>query len=226
MDLLDIERDLHHADFQYRLKAVAALREQPAAIAVPLLRAQVEDPEFLVRTFVARALGHHQNADTFAALLSLLKWDNTPNVRAEAANSLSLFGAIAVSHLTNAFRRDEHWLVRQSILGALLEMDCPAAVLEICTTALEGDDATVQAAAVSALSSLAATDVEADALALLLSLVQHDVWRIRQRVALALKHFSGPRTQAALTFLRQDVEPRVIAATWPNPLGAAAEDVL
>jgi hypothetical protein len=80
MDLSQIETDLQNSDFQYRLKAISALQDYPADVAVPLLNRHVQDPEFLVRTFVARELGKQQTSESFAALLQIMKFDNTPNV--------------------------------------------------------------------------------------------------------------------------------------------------
>jgi HEAT repeat protein len=123
MELYQIETDLQNLDFQYRLRAIAALKNYPSEIAVPFLSRHVQDPEFLVRSFVARELGRQQTSESFAALLQIIKLDNTPNVRAEAANSLSLFGRVAASHLVQTFFIDNHWLVRRSILPALAELD-------------------------------------------------------------------------------------------------------
>jgi hypothetical protein len=43
-----------------------------------LLKAKLDDPEFLVRSFVSRASWTQQTADSFAALLQIMKFDNTP----------------------------------------------------------------------------------------------------------------------------------------------------
>lgn len=212
MDLHQIELGLHHEDFSYRLKAVSALKAYAADVAVPLLTQHLKDPEFLVRTFIARALGQQQNSDSFAALLQLMRFDNTPNVRAEAANSLSLFGRIAAAHLVETFFRDDHWLVRRSILAALVEMECPDEVLEVCNLGLEGDDVAVQEACVDGLGSLAHSRQEAAAIARLLSLTHADLPPIRIRVAYALKHFATPAARDALAQLRQDSDHRVVGA--------------
>jgi HEAT repeat protein len=97
MDIHDIEVALQNPDFQYRLKAIAALKAHSSDRAVPILRSSLNDPEFLVRTFVARGLGSHHSSESFAAQLQMIKLDNTPNVRAEAVNSLPLFGKVAAS---------------------------------------------------------------------------------------------------------------------------------
>lgn len=218
MDLSQIETDLQNSDFQYRIKAIAALKNYPADVAVPILIQHIKDPEFLVRTFVARELGRQKTSESFASLLQIMRFDNTPNVRAEAANSLSLFGRVSASNLVQTFFRDDHWLVRRSILATLVEMECPEEVLEVCGLGLEGDDATVQEAAIDGLGSLANSRQAEAALSHLLVLANSEAEYIRVRVAYALKHFKTPEAKAALAKLRQDTDHRVV--------GAAMEDLI
>ena len=218
MDLSQIETDRQNPDFQYRIKAIAALKDYLPEIAVPILTQHIQDPEFLVRTFVARELGRQKTSESFAALLQIMRFDNTPNVRAEAANSLSLFGRVSASHLVETFFRDDHWLVRRSILAALVEMECPEEVLEVCGFGLEGDDAAVQEASVDGLGALANSRQSEAALAQLLTLKNSAAEYIRVRVAYALKHFDTPEAKEALAQLRQDEDHRVV--------GAAMEDLI
>ncbi|MGB3616164.1 MAG: HEAT repeat domain-containing protein [Elainellaceae cyanobacterium] len=216
MDLNHIEAGLNHSDFQHRLRAIAALRDHPPDDAVPLLLRHAHDPEFLVRTFVARELGRQRNAESFATLLQLIRSDENANVRAEVANSLSLFGQVAAPQLVHVFFRDRHWLVRRSILAALIDMDRSEEVLEVCEVGVKGSDIPVQEASVDALGSLAASGHTSVALARLLHLKQSEMDYIRVRVAYALKHFDAPEAKAALAQLRQDTSHRVV--------GAAMED--
>jgi len=218
MELSQIETDLQNPDFQYRIKAIVALKNYLPEIAVPILIQHIQDPEFLVRTFVARELGRQKTSESFAALLQIMRFDNTPNVRAEAANSLSLFGRVSASHLVETFFRDDHWLVRRSILAALVEMECPEEVLEVCGFGLEGDDAAVQEASVDGLGALANSRQSEAALAQLLTLKNSAAEYIRVRVAYALKHFDTLEAKEALAQLRQDEEHRVV--------GAAMEDLI
>ena len=218
MDLHEIETSLNNPDFQYRLKAVAALKDYQPEIAVPLLKGKLDDPEFLVRSFVSRALGTQQTADSFAALLQIMKFDNTPNVRAEAANSLSLFGRCAASHLVLTFFQDDHWLVRRSILAVLVDMECESELFEVCMEALAGEDMTTQEAAVDALGTLAGTNQEQAALSQLLMLANSESERMRQHVASALQHFDDPQAKEILTQLRQDSNHRVVATALENLL--------
>lgn len=218
MDLSQIEIDRQNPDFQYRIKAIAALKDHQPDVAVPILIQHIQDPEFLVRTFVARELGRQKTSESFAALLQIIRFDNTPNVRAEAANSLSLFGRVSASHLVQTFFRDDHWLVRRSILAALVEMECPEEVLEVCGLGLEGDDAAVQEASIDGLGALATSRQSQSALSQLLALKNSEAEYIRVRVAYALKQFDAAEAKAALAQLRQDTDYRVV--------GAAMEELL
>ncbi|MBE9101192.1 HEAT repeat domain-containing protein [Vacuolonema iberomarrocanum] len=218
MDLSQIETDRKNSDFQYRLKAIAALKDYPADVAVPILTEHVHDPEFLVRTFVARELGRQRTSESFAALLQIMRFDNTPNVRAEAANSLSLFGRVSASHLVQTFVTDDHWLVRRSILAALVEMDCPEEVLEVCGVGLASDDAAVQEASIDGLGALATSRQADAALSQVLALKDAEASHIRVRVAYALKRFDTTETKAALAQLRQDGDHRVVGAAMEHLL--------
>jgi HEAT repeat protein len=218
MDIHEIKTALNNSDFQYRLKAIAALKDYTPEIAVPLLTSKLRDSEFLVRSFVAMGLGKQQTADSFAALLELMKFDNTPNVRAEAASSLSLFGRVAASHLVFTFFRDDHWLVRRSILAVLLDLECPEELFEVCTEALAAEDSSVQADAIDALGTFALTSLEEPALSELLALVGSESKQIRIHVVHALKRFDHPQAKEALRLLRQDQDHQVVAAALENLL--------
>ncbi|MGI0492977.1 HEAT repeat domain-containing protein [Alkalinema pantanalense CENA528] len=212
MNIDEIQTALQQEDFQYRLKAISALKTYDSEVAVPILVRSVEDREFLVRTFVAMGLGQKNTAESFAALLKMMKVDDTPSVRAEAANSLSLFGRVAVSHLVQAFVQDDHWLVRRSILGAIAELDCPEDFYEVCLQGLAGEDATVYESSIDGLGLLAHTPKQAEALDQLLTLGRSEDVRTRQRVAYALKRFDDSQAKRALIELRQDPDYRVVAA--------------
>ena len=212
MELNEIQENLQQTDFKYRLKAIQALHHYPSDVAVPILLDQLRDREFLVRTFIAMALAKHQTDRTFQALLEMMKFDDTPSVRAEASNSLSLFGRVSLSHLTAAFIQDDHWLLRRSILAAITEMDSPIELLEICLEGLNGDDRPVQEACIDAMGSLHESPQKNTVMERLLELATEDDWRKRRQVALALRHFNHPRASAKLQQLRQDPDHRVIAA--------------
>ncbi len=189
MELAEIEANLRQEDFQYRLKAVQALGNSPTEIALPLLLRQVNDPEFLVRSFVARELGKHQTPESFATLLQLMKLDNTPNVRAEAANSLSLFGKASASHLLLAVHTDDHWLVSASILAALIELEAWDELYEACQVIINRDDPILRETAIGSLAPLAKSHKREEALHLLHQYQDDPSPRLRARVQEALKYF-------------------------------------
>lgn len=218
MNLNQIEVELRKSDFQYRLKAISALKAYPSDAAVPVLLQHTNDSEFLVRSFVARELGRHQTSESFAALLQIMRFDNTPNVRAEAANSLSLFGKVSAAYLVQTFFQDDHWLVRRSILSALVDMDCPEEVYEVCELGLTVEDRAVQEASVDSLGALHASRQQRIVLDRLLALSQTAPGYIRIRVAHALKHFDLPAAKAALVELRQDKDHRVVGAAMEGLL--------
>jgi HEAT repeat protein len=219
MELSEIQVNLQQEDYAYRLKAIAALKEYSAEIALPLFRRHQNDPEFLVRTFVARELGHFLTDESFALLLELIQFDNTPSVRAEAVNSLSLFGVVTAGHLVKVFVKDDHWLVRRSILAALCDMHCHGEVWEVCQEAIANpEDGATRDTAIVALGSLAATEQAELALAQLLSLSESADWGDRKQAAYALRSFTAPAATDALMRLRQDSDHRVV--------GAALEELL
>ncbi|MEG4032690.1 HEAT repeat domain-containing protein [Microcoleus sp. w1-18aA5] len=213
MKINEIQAALQSSDSQERLRGVTALRNCDSAVALPMLLSKVDDREFMVRSFVAMGLRQIQTGEAFAALLKMMQFDRDPNVRAEAANSLSRFGTEAISHLVEAFRHDDNWLVRRSIMAPLYEMQCPDAVLEICAIALGGEDLPVQEAAIDGFGLLANTPKQEQALQQLLPLVSSDNWGIRLRVARALSRFDNPQARAAVNYLAKDRDHRVAGAT-------------
>jgi HEAT repeat protein len=212
MQIEEVREYLENPDPQKRLKALTELRNYDTEIAVPLLKSKMNDREFLVRSFVAMGFGKKQNAESFAALLELIKLDRDPNVRAEASNSLSLFGKVSASHLVLTFDRDDHWLVRRSILAALVELDSPDEMFEVCIIALSGEDLTVRESSIDCLAYLASTSKRDAALEQLLLLVNEESWRTRMRVARALTRFDEPKAKEALLQLKQDTDHRVVGA--------------
>ncbi|MGK7901323.1 MAG: HEAT repeat domain-containing protein [Hormoscilla sp.] len=218
MNIYQIEAALSSSDSNDRLKAIAQLRGYNPKQAVPLLRSKLRDPEFLVRSFVAMGLGRQQTPESFTALLELMKCDRDPNVRAEAANSLSMFGKIAASHLVLAFHQDDHWLVRRSILAALCEMPCPEELFDVCVCGLAGEDLTVREAAIDGLAVLAGGNKQASVLQQLLPLVNASEWRTRARVAKALRKFDDPKAKSAISYMMKDEDHRVVAAALESSL--------
>lgn len=217
MELSQIEAYLANPDPMERLKAILELKNHEAEVAVPLLLSQMQEKEFLVRSFVAMGLGKQRTDDAFAALLQMMKFDRDPHVRAEAANSLSMFEQLSVSHLVVSFYQDDHWLVRRSIIAALTELNCPEELLEACALGVNAEDLSVQEASVDGLSLLAKTPKQEEALTQLLLKVNDTSWRVRVSVVKALGHFDNLKAQSALQYLSKDVDHRVVEAVLKQP---------
>jgi len=199
-------------DFGERLKGVTALEKINQDIAVPLLISLKKDPKFLVRSFVALKLGKNKTAESMVTLLEMLKFDQDTNVRAEACNSLSLFGDVSIPHLQQAFHQDDNWLVRLSILAAFMDLNCCDQLFDICLCGIAGDDHAVRETSITGLGQLARTFKGNEALDQLLNLINDPSWRIRVKVAKALSYFSDSKAQQGLNLLKQDQDHRVIGA--------------
>jgi HEAT repeat protein len=212
MDIQQIKNALENADPQQRMKGIRELRNYDANLATPLLLNHVNDQEFLVRSFVAMGLGRKQSDDAFEALLTMINQDKDPNVRSEAANSLSYYGEISVPYLRAMYESDEHWLVRRSIIAALVDLKSPQELLEICEIGLSGEDEPVMESCISALGLLSESEQESAALKLLLAFADDRSWRIRLQVAKSLSRYDHPDAIATLSKLKADPDHRVVAA--------------
>ena len=211
MELSDIKAILEHDDSQERLKGIVALKDYDADVASPLLLSCKDDSAFLVRSFVAMGLGRKRSDAGYATLLTMIESDPDINVQAEATNSLAMYGTDSIPHLVKTFHSNQNWLVRRSILAAMIDLKSPSHMLEICLVAIGDTDMTVINAGVDHLSTLADTDQAEAALAAILPLKTADSWYTRMHVAYALKRFDNPAAQAALTELRQDSHHKVVA---------------
>ncbi|MEL6136969.1 MAG: HEAT repeat domain-containing protein [Cyanobacteria bacterium J06626_23] len=212
MTISEIRELLNHPDSTQRQKGILALKDYDANIAIPLLLSKQNDPEFLVRSFVAMGLGRKRSEAAFAALLTMIETDSDTNVQAEATNSLSMYGEAAVPVLVRTFDQNGNWLVRRSILAAMLDLDAPVELLEICLKATQDDDMTVVQAGIDVLSTLTGTEQVAAALDAILAFAEDDNWRTRMQVAYSLKRFDQDAARQALIKLRQDDHHRVVAA--------------
>ena len=218
MDLQEIKDALNNADPQQRMKGVRELRKYEAEVAAPLLLDHVKDSEFLVRSFVAMGLGKKRSPEAFDALLEMIKTDGDPNVRSEAANSLSYYNAPAIPHLRKMYEEDNHWLVRRSIIAAIADLDAPQELLEICEIGLTGDDEPVMSSCVACLGLFPNTPQQESAITLLLPLIGDESWRIRMQVAKALGKYKTESAIAALNKLKTDDNHKVVAAVLESLL--------
>ncbi len=213
MQINEIKTFLDSPDPQNRIKAIVELRNYPANVVVPLLKKRIYDKEFVIRSYVAMGLGYKMTDEGFDILLNLIDNDTDPNVKAEAANSLSKYGEKAIPYLVELFRKESHWLLRQSIFAALDGMGSPDVFLQLSLWGLEGDDLTVKLASISYLQKLKGTSSETEAINVLLELSTSEIVAIRAQVARILGKFDNPQAKTALLQLRQDQDHRVLGAT-------------
>lgn len=212
MDLEQIKNALNDSNPQQRMRAIRELRSFEADIAVPLLLEHTNDSEFLVRSYVAMGLGKKQTDRAYDALLEMTQNDSDPNVRAEAANSLSFYGDMAIAPLRKMYQDDDHWLVRRSIIAAIADLNSPQELLEICAIGISGDDQPVMESCIGCLGLLANSSQQPEALKLLLPLVEDESWRIRLQVAKALGKYDTPEAIAAIEKFKTDEDHRVVGA--------------
>ena len=218
MNIEQIKDALKDSNPQQRMKGIRELRNYESEIATPLLLERIKDQEFLVRSFVAMGLGRKRSDSAFDALLEMMTTDSDPNVRSEAANSLSFYGDRAVPYLRKMYAEDNHWLVRRSVIAAMADLHAPQELLEICEIGLKGDDEPVMESCLSCLALFAQTEQQAEALALLLAWVDDESWRIRLQVAKSLSEYKDEKAIAALNRLKQDDNHRVVGAVLESTL--------
>ena len=139
------------------MPAITQLRHCSDAEAVPLLVLGTEQTPFLVRSLSCSGLGYKRTEQGWNVLSVLVRADEDPNVRAEAANALASYGVErAWPLLRSAFEADAAWLVRCSILSALAEqpeIDLTW-LLELATMAIADADAIVRVSGAEILSRI------------------------------------------------------------------------
>jgi HEAT repeat protein len=216
MELTQIKTFLDNPNPQHRMKAIVELRNYEPSVVVPLLKQRMYDKEFVIRSFVAKGLGYKRTNEGFQALLNLIDNDEDPNVKAEAANSLANYGEEAIPYLVELFRRESHWLIRQSIFAVINEINSPEILFNLSVWGLDGDDLVVKLTSIANLGKLKDTTYEQEAIELLCEQSTAKKVEIRAGVAKTLGAFDDPKAQAALAQLRVDSDHRVIAATLEN----------
>ncbi|MEM6254467.1 MAG: HEAT repeat domain-containing protein [Cyanobacteria bacterium P01_D01_bin.156] len=177
---------------------------------VPLLKRSIWDKEPLIRSFIVMGLGAKRNDEGYETLLHILEHENDPNVIAEVANSLANFGLQAIPHLTALFKKNSHWLIRQSIFPVLDYPESFAALVQLCRLGYQDEDQIVKLAAIANLERLRGTAQAPEALNILLQAATDSNALIRAKVAQLLIHFDVPEAQTALEELKQDSDYRVI----------------
>lgn len=146
-DLEALREAIGSGDPSRSMPALAGLRAVEPAQAIPLLLLGLEQDAFLVRSLSCAGLGVKRSEAGWEALLAALEHDADANVRAEAANALVSYGVVrAWPHLLAAFRRDDHWLLRCSVLAGVAEHPEAGAeqLLELARLAIADGDGTVR----------------------------------------------------------------------------------
>ena len=191
-DAASLREAIASGDPMRAMPALAALREFPEdqteTVVVPLLLLGAEQEAFLVRSLSCSGLGVRRSEAGWALLERLLRNDEDPNVRAEAANSLASYGVErAWPLLRDSFAADNAWLVRCSILSALAEQPGidPGWLLELGQLAIQDDDGTVRVGGAEILGRL-----------------------VREQAADGF----GSQARILLQPLQQDTDHRVVAA--------------
>ena len=156
-DLEAVRQAIASGDPVQAMPAITQLRHCSDAEAVPLLVLGTEQKPFLVRSLSCSGLGYKRTEQGWTVLSALVRADEDPNVRAEAANALASYGVErAWPSLRSVFEADAAWLVRCSILSALAEQ--PEIdlnwLLELATMAIGDADGTVRVGGAEILSRI------------------------------------------------------------------------
>ena len=212
MYLQQIADLLESSNPQQRMKGLTELRHHSPGDAVPLLKQSMFDTEFIIRSFVAIGLGNKRTEEGYEALLNIVERETDSNVIAEAANSLAKYGDRALPLLERIFEQHPHWLVRQSILAALEDFDCPDLLLRLCRSGYQDNDRVVKHVSVAFLQKLSDSPYRAEALSILLEAATDEDGFVRAQAARTLRYFDSPKAEAALEKLRSDSDTRVVRA--------------
>lgn len=203
-----ISSQLESSSSRDRMLALAALREVPAAQAVPLIKKVLDDDNLQIRSMAVFALGIKQTDECFPILVQLLETEKDYGIRADAAGALGYLQDIrGFEPLVRAFYEDTDWLVRFSAAVALGNLKDPRAY-DLLIQALESEEVVLQQAAIGALGEIGAVDAVDE----ILRFAQSADWLVRQRLAEALGNLSSPKSLAALKYLQKDSHPHVAQA--------------
>jgi HEAT repeat protein len=210
--LAQVEKLLRSPALNIRVAAVNELAQTNAEVAVPVLARLAADGDFLHRRLAVMGLGNHPVAESMAVLEQLLISEEDSNVVAEAANSLMEFGGEGMVRLAQLFRENENWLVRQTVLGVMMDGDRSATLFEVVRLGLADPVVTTRETAILALGKFVDTAFQGEAIGLLLELAVSGEWRDRWRSATALCRFQDDRAKEMLGRLRSDGSHYVVAA--------------
>jgi HEAT repeat protein len=210
--LVQVEKLLRSPALNIRVAAVNELAQEDSGVAVPVLARLAADPDFLYRRLAVMGLGNHPVTESLEVLEGLLLSEEDSNVVAEAANSLMEFGEAGIVRLAQLFRENENWLVRQTVLGVMMDGDRSATFLNVVRLGLGDPVVTTRETAILALGKFVGSEFQEEAMVLLLEIAESGVWRDRWRSATALCRFGDDRAKEMLGRLRSDESHYVVAA--------------
>ncbi|NJK74656.1 MAG: HEAT repeat domain-containing protein [Richelia sp. CSU_2_1] len=216
--LPEIEKNLRAPALNLRKAALDELAEVPSEIAVPILQKLANESNFTLRRLAVMGLGNHPIAASFQALQTIIKTDEDANVIAEAANSIFEFGEPAIPVLQQLFENSDNWLVRQTVISLLVEIDRPEILLAVALEAIKDETQTVREAGILALRQVLTSPLQDEAFNILKVMSEDAYWRNRWQAAIALRSIQHPQAQELLSKLQRDEHFRVVAAaldgTW------------
>jgi HEAT repeat protein len=216
--LNQLEQQLRSYALNERKAALDELAKVPSDLAVPILQRLAEEPDFLYRRFAVMGLGNHTTPASLATLKELLATEQDSNVLSEVANSLFEFGDEAIPLLPELFERTTNWLVRQTIIGILVDADRPEMLFNVIELGLQDADVTTKESAILAIGTLINTDWRDRVLPWLLTLAESSKWRDRWRAATTLSICPDDRAKAVLAKLQTDENHYVVAAALESNL--------
>ncbi|HEY0015314.1 MAG TPA: peptidylprolyl isomerase [Longimicrobium sp.] len=223
-----IERWIRHADPEIRWRAAYALARRPEPAATALLFRSAEDPDALVRSFVARGLtaamadssGVGQEAAQ-RALVRMSRQDSAEIVRISALRSLGSFRtdtAVAVLANTALIAPPYETIVAMESLQRLGTLASPA-VRVLRDEALDADmPVFVRQTALAALADIDPTA----ALGVAQALARDPAWRLRASAARALAH-ARPMPLGDLAAALRDPDGRIASAVLEEAATVAGD---
>ncbi|MEL6381633.1 MAG: HEAT repeat domain-containing protein [Cyanobacteria bacterium J06626_18] len=216
--LNQLENVLRNGSINESRMALDELAQMPPEKAVPILRRLTQAENFQTRRLAMMGLGNHRADAAFQVLKDVLAQEQDANVLAEAANSLFEFGQVSLPLLQDLFLRSSHWLLRQSILSILMEVDQGDVLLAVVRVGIEDATQTVKETAILALGPLMNSPWETEAISLLSQTASAEYWRDRWRSATTLSLSDNPEAKQLLASLRQDKHHYVVAAALEGNL--------
>lgn len=199
---------LHKADPAERAGAVRAIRQAGDVEAVPLLMAQLADPDPAVGLYIAQALGDLATAEALVGLRADLA-SLDPNVRFRAALALGKRGDVGATYALTRALRDPDVLVQRTAADALAQIGTAEAI-QALTSALNSSQESVVHNAMRALQAVGAGATPA-----LIGALGSNNPMMRKNAATTLGFIKDPLALPSLAALAADRDPEVAReAAW------------